>query len=93
MEENKFMSDHQNNEKQEKLFYFVDSIKYETDQQILSGAQIKALIPNFDPTYALFLEEQGDKPDLQITDEMTISLEKEKGPRRFYTVPPATFGL
>ena len=76
----------------EKFFYFVDNVRYETDHKSLTGAQIKAKIPNFDPAYSLFLEEPGDDPDRLITDETTVSLEKEKGPRRFYTVPPATFG-
>lgn len=76
----------------DKIFFFVDNVKYETDQTTLTGAQIKALIPNFDPSYSLFLEGPGDDPDQPISDDTSVSLEKEKGPRRFYTVPPATFG-
>jgi hypothetical protein len=72
--------------------YFVDNVRYETEHSSLTGGQIKAQIPNFDPSYMLFLEEPGDKADLLITDDMTVDLAKEKGPRRLYTVPPATFG-
>lgn len=75
-----------------KHIYFVDNVKYETDHSALTGAQIKAQIPNFDQSYQLFLEEHSDKPDQLITDDTTVSLDKEKGPRRLYTVPPATFG-
>lgn len=77
---------------EEKIFYFVDNVKYETEHTTLTGAQIKAHISNYDPSYALYLEGPGDDPDQLITDDTSVSLEKEKGPRRFYLVPPATFG-
>lgn len=73
--------------------YFVDHVKYETEHATLTGAQIKAAIPNFNPAYSLFLEEPGDNPDRLITDDESVSLAKEHGPRRFYTVPPAAFGI
>lgn len=79
-------------QKDEKYFYFVDNVKYETESATLTGDQIKAKIPNFDRSYALFLESHGDDPDQLIADSTTMTLEKDKGPRRFYTVPPATFG-
>lgn len=77
---------------EDKFFYFVDGVKYETDQETVTGALIKAKIPNFDHSYALFLETTGGGPDQLVTDDTSVSLEKEHGPRRFYTVPPATFG-
>ena len=80
------------NDKREKIFYFVDNVKYETDQSTLTGTQIKAKIPNFDNAYGLFLEGHGNDPDQPINDDTSISLDKEKGPRRFYSVPPTTFG-
>ena len=76
----------------DKFFYFVDNVKYETDQETVTGALIKAKIPSFDPSYGLFLETADGGPDQQINDDMSVSLEKERGPRRFFTVPPATFG-
>lgn len=81
-------------EKKEKepYFYFVDNEKYDSEEGTLTGAQIKARIPNFDSSYGLFLEGPGNDPDMQISDSTTITFEKEKGPKRFYTVPPATFG-
>jgi hypothetical protein len=73
-------------------FYFVDNVKYETDQSTITGALIKAKIANFDSTYALFLEGVGNDPDQPIGDDTVVSLEKDHGPRRFHTVPPAAFG-
>lgn len=80
-------------EKDKEFFYFVDNVKYETDQATVTGALIKAKIPNFDPSYSLFLEGVGDEPDLQVQDDTVVSLEKDHGPRRFYTAPPANFGV
>jgi len=77
---------------QEKYFYFVDGVKYDWGQATVTGAQIRAQLPDPNKTYGLFLEGQGKDPDQKIEDTTVVSLEKEKGPRRFYTVPPATFG-
>jgi hypothetical protein len=76
----------------EKIFFFVDGEKYETDQATLTGAQIKARVPNLDPTFTLFLEGHGNEEDRLIGDDDSVSLERDKGPRRFFTAPPATFG-
>lgn len=73
-------------------FFFVDNNKYETTKGTLTGAEIKAMIPGFDPNYSLFLEGSGDDPDTLIQDSTSVSLDKEKGPKRLYTVPPANFG-
>jgi hypothetical protein len=76
----------------EKYFYFVDGEKYESDEEVLTGAQIKARIPNFDHALLLMLEGAGKEPDSIVTDDRSISLAKVHGPRRFFTTPPATFG-
>lgn len=76
----------------EKFFYFVDGVKYESDEEVLTGAQIKARIPNFDNALLLMLEGVGKEPDSIVTDDTSVSLAKEHGPRRFFTTPPATFG-
>ena len=76
----------------DKIFFFVDNEKYETDQTTLTGAQIKALIPDFDSGSGLFLEGPGNDPDKQINDDTSVDLEKDKGPKRFYVVPAAVFG-
>jgi len=76
----------------EKYFYFVGNDKYETDLPELTGAQIKARVPNLDPTFQLSLEGHGNDPDRLIADDEVVSLEKDKGPVRFTLVPPANFG-
>lgn len=86
------MSDDKTAEKK-KYHYFVDGTKYETDQENVSGAYIKQHIPNFNPAYALFEEGHGQEKDKQINDDNTVNLDPEKGGvKKFYTVPPATFG-
>ncbi len=72
--------------------YFVDGVKYETDLDTITGAQIKAKIPNFNPSYALVLEGHGDQPNQQISDSTSITFSQYHGVLHFQTVPPATFG-
>jgi hypothetical protein len=76
----------------EKFFYFVDDKKYESNSSSVTGAEIKAKIPNFDRSYALYVEGEGSDPDRQVADTDAFDLEHHKAPYRFYTVPPATFG-
>lgn len=75
-----------------KYIYFVNNAKYESDLPELTGAQIKARIPNLDPTLQLSLEGHGSDPDRIIQDAEVVSLEKDHGPLRFTLVPPANFG-
>lgn len=77
----------------EKYFFFADNVKYDSDLPTLTGAQIKAKIANWDPTYSLLLEGHGKDPDRLISDSEIVSLEKENGPLRFTRVPPANFGV
>jgi hypothetical protein len=71
--------------------FFVDAKRYETDKPSLTGAEIKA-IAGVTPTYQLFLEEEGDKPDRAISDGESVELKSGEDTRHFYAVPPATFG-
>jgi hypothetical protein len=77
---------------QKQYFFFVDNEKYESDLESLTGAQIKAKVPNWDPAYGLLLEGHGKDPDRLIGDSEAVSLEKDHGPLRFTHVPPASFG-
>lgn len=72
--------------------FFVGREKFETDQPVLTGLQIKAKVADWDPTHDLVLEGHGDDPDRVIRDDETVSLEKEHGPLRFSSVPKANFG-
>jgi len=76
----------------EKYFYFVDGEKFDSESEFTTGAIIKSRLPDAKRSYALFLEGQGNDPDTLIGDDTSIDLEKEKGPKRFYTSPPASFG-
>jgi hypothetical protein len=81
-------------EHHERFEYFVDGLKYETDKSSLTGAEIKASVPNLNPTYKLFLEVSGDAPDREIADSETVTIDPGHGHgvRHFFAVPPATFG-
>lgn len=69
--------------------FFVDGKRYTTDQATLTGLQIKTLA-SVPANYQLFLEEEGDTPDLAISDgDGVLMNHKEK---HFFAVPPATFG-
>jgi len=69
--------------------FFVDAKRYTTSNSSLTGAEIKQLA-GITASYQLFLEEEGDKPDLQISDGEAVNLEGET--KHFFAVPPATFG-
>lgn len=73
--------------------FFADAIPLETEKPTLTGAEIKAMIPDANKAYQLYLEEPGDEPDKPIDDSVGVSLDPEgHGIRKFYLVPPATFG-
>jgi hypothetical protein len=76
----------------EKYFYFVDSVKYESDEQHTTGAIIKSKLPEAKRGYTLWEEGHGSEPDKQILPTDSITLERDK-PKRFFTVPPATAGV
>ena len=79
-----------NEQHNEKVYHFyIDAKRYEAGQQSITGADIKrrAQIP---ADYQVFLEEEGDKPDLAISDAQGVDLEGRV--KHFYAVPPATFG-
>jgi hypothetical protein len=88
------MSEHDKPEKTEhqkpkQYHFFVDAKKYDSEQALLTGADIKR-IAGVTATYQLFLEEEGDKPDRAISDGENITLTDKT--MHFYAVPPATFG-
>jgi hypothetical protein len=72
--------------------YFVDGEKYESESAHTTGRIIKSKLPEAKRNYALYLEGHGKHPDQLINDDTTVSFEHEKEPKRFYTVPPASFG-
>jgi hypothetical protein len=83
----------QKTDKHEREFeYFVDAKRYVTTHQFLTGAQIKAKIPDLNPAFQLVLEGHGHHPDRPIADDERVDLETKHGPLHFILVPPANFG-
>jgi len=78
-------------DKKVKYFFSLDGKEYESDTSSINGADVRAKLPPEKAGYAIYLEAHGNEPDKQITDTETFSLEKHH--LRFYSVPPATFGL
>lgn len=73
-----------------KYHYFLDSVKIDTEQSSITGADVRAQLPPDKSGYSLFLESQGNDPDKQVQDPDGFTLEKKT--LRFYSVPPANFG-
>jgi hypothetical protein len=78
--------------KKQVFTFFVSGKKYETDQESLTGLQIKARVADWDPSHDLVLEGHGNDPDRIIADSETLPLDKDKGPLRFSSAPKANFG-
>jgi hypothetical protein len=72
--------------------FFVDGTKYSTESAELTGAQIMAMIPSWDPTNSLVLESHGSEPDQVIRPTTVVNFSIRKGDAHFAIVPPATFG-
>jgi hypothetical protein len=72
--------------------FFVNCKPYETKKKKLTGAQIKAMVPDWDAQHDLSLEGEGDDPDRIIADDEVVSLVPKHGVRRFSSVPKANFG-
>jgi hypothetical protein len=70
--------------------FMVDNRPYETEQQVITGAQIKATA-GVDPSFGLNLQGHGQDPDRKIADGDSVDL-SEPGREHFYSVPPATYG-
>ena len=78
-----------NHNKPDKYIFFIDDKEFVTNKSSLTGHEIKTMA-RIAGEYQLFLEAQGDEPDLAISDREPVSLD---GPtKHFYAVPPATFG-
>lgn len=72
--------------------FFVNGVRYETNQRLMTGLQIKARVTNWDATHDLVLEGHGSDPDRVIADDESVDLDAGPGPLRFSSVPKANFG-
>ncbi|MDB6059496.1 MAG: hypothetical protein JWO95_3340 [Verrucomicrobiales bacterium] len=77
--------------KKKKYLFFLDGAQHETDSSSISGADVRAKLSPEKAGYAIYLESHGKDPDKQVSDAEAFSLEKM--PLRFYSVPPANFGM
>jgi hypothetical protein len=72
--------------------YFVDNVEYSTEHESLTGAQITAKVPGWNPANSLVLEGHGSEPDEVIRPTTTVVFKGREAPAHFIIVPPATFG-
>lgn len=72
--------------------FFVDGKPYSTELPKLTGRQIKAKVPDWDPTHDLSLEGVGGAPDRPIGDDQEVNFAAAASPLHFSSVPRATFG-
>lgn len=70
--------------------FSVDGKQYHTDQEALTGLNIKQLA-GVGPNFGLFLEGKGHAADRPVGDSEVVDL-SAPGHDQFYTAPPATFG-
>ena len=76
-----------------KYFFFVDGKKFDWPAPTLSGAEVRAAVPDLNPTFQLIVEGHGNDADRPVLDADTFSLSLPgRGLLKFYTAPPATFG-
>lgn len=73
--------------------YFVDAVEYSTDQPELTGAEITAKIPDWNPANSLVLEGNGSEPDDVIRATTIVVFKGRETIAHFAIVPPATFGI
>lgn len=91
-ESTKFQEEVQDDGRKHSPYKFsVDDRPFESEEPVLTGAQIKARA-SVDPSFGLFLEGRGKDPDQQIGDGQSVDL-RHPGRERFYTAPPANFGI
>lgn len=72
--------------------FFLDGERHESANSTIRVLDLRALLPEAKRNYGLFEESVTDDPDLQFGDDAaTISL-TGFNPKKFYSVPSATYG-
>jgi len=72
--------------------YFVNGTEYTTELPEVTGAQVTARIPGWNPANSLVLESDGSAPDEVVHPNTVVVLKGRTNPAHFTIVPPATFG-
>jgi hypothetical protein len=73
--------------------FYVEGTEYHTNQESLTGAQIMAMVANWDASNSLVLEGDGADPDEVIHPTTVVRFKGRQTPAHFSIVPPATFGV
>ena len=76
----------------EKYFYFVDGEKFDSESQFTTGAIIKSRLAEPMVSALTAADSRTAAAAARMGIMRMVAPEKEKGPKRFYTVPPASFG-
>jgi hypothetical protein len=80
------------------IFFFINGHKVNTNQERMTGLQIKqaghAVDASVDVTQELVLEATGSGADEKIADDKEVDLSHGhgQGPKHFFTRPPTNFG-
>ncbi|MBN3804146.1 hypothetical protein GXB81_13965 [Paraburkholderia sp. Ac-20336] len=72
--------------------YFVEGVEYTTEHASLTGAQITARVPDWNPANSLVLESEDSSQDELIHPTTVVEFKGRPTPAQFAIVPPATFG-
>ncbi|MFM0125520.1 hypothetical protein P0D73_42865 [Paraburkholderia sp. RL18-101-BIB-B] len=72
--------------------YFVESVEYTTEHASLTGAQITARVPDWNPVNSLVLESEDSSEDEVVHPTTVVEFKGRTTPAHFAIVPPATFG-
>jgi hypothetical protein len=72
--------------------YFVNGTEYTTELPEVTGAQVTARLPGWNPANSLVLESEGSAPDEVVHPNTVVVLKGRTNPAHFTIVPPATFG-
>ena len=76
-----------------RFIYFVNDVRYTSGKSPEKAAEILAKIPNLEPGMRLSVDGQHGHPDHIFKPDELVSLEREHGEDRHFTlVPPANFG-
>jgi hypothetical protein len=68
--------------------FVLDKAPCASKEPVLTGADLRAMLPEAKRGYAIFQEAEGNAPDIQIKPDGTVAVQGLV----FYSVPPATFG-
>src|SRR5690349_15995529 len=75
-----------------KYSYFVDDVKYDSDEVKITGVLVEAKLQNLPAGYILVPDAHGHADDTPVTDATVIDLEAPHGHPHLFLTPPANSG-